>query len=160
MNKNQESEKVEKELSYIQKVWQTVAIVALLVVVILIARVAFNVLLMILAGSLIAVYFHGLGDLIERKTKLSRRISMTFSVAGSFVILGLLFWFMGTKIQSQISLLSDSLPGTVQTVKVKLDETSAGKRSLPIFPVIIQRRSLRRHKNSSVPVLVFWGIFM
>lgn len=130
MNKDQESEKVEKELSYIQKVWQTVAIVALLVVVILIARVAFNVLLMILAGSLIAVYFHGLGDLIERKTKFSRRISMTLSVAGSFMILATLLWFMGTKIQSQIALLSDSLPGTVQTVKVKLDETSIGKKVL------------------------------
>ncbi|PIG97913.1 hypothetical protein CS542_06660 [Pedobacter sp. IW39] len=31
-------------------------------------QVAFNVLLMILAGALIAVYFHGFGDLIERKT--------------------------------------------------------------------------------------------
>ncbi len=130
MNQNKASGKAEKELSYIQKVWQTVAIVALLVVVILIARVAFNVLLMILAGSLIAAYFHGLGDLIERKTKLNRRISMIFSVAGSFIILGILLWFMGTKIQNQVSLLSDSLPGTIQTVKIKLDETSIGKKVL------------------------------
>jgi cell division protein FtsL len=53
-----------KELTYIEKVWHTVAIVALLVVSILIARVAFNVLLMVLAGSLISVYFHGMGDII------------------------------------------------------------------------------------------------
>jgi predicted PurR-regulated permease PerM len=132
MNDDQLPE-VEKELSYVQKVWQTVAIVALLVVVILIARVVFNVLLMILAGSLIAVYFHGLGDLIERKTNFSRRISMMFSVAGSFILLGILFWFMGTKIQNQISLLSNSLPGTVQTARVKLDETPMGKKVLAYF---------------------------
>src|ERR1700759_3641786 len=91
---------VEKELTYIQKVWHTVAIVALLVCVILIARVAFNILLMVLAGSLISVYFHGLGDVIERKTKLSRRLAMTISVVLSFVILGVLFWFMGSTIQT------------------------------------------------------------
>src|SRR4051812_25541427 len=102
-DKKEPTEKVTpKELTYIEKVWHTVAIVALLVVAILIARVAFNVLLMILAGSLIAVYFHGLGDIIERRTKLSRRICMTISVVGSFAILGLLLWFMGTKIQGQI----------------------------------------------------------
>ncbi|WP_158800169.1 AI-2E family transporter [Pedobacter sp. L105] len=128
MNENQTPDKVEKELSYIQKVWQTVAIVALLVVVILIARVAFNVLLMILAGSLISVYFHGLGDLIQRKTKFTRPISMVISVAGSFIILGILLWFMGTKIQNQIASLSDSLPHTIQTAKAKLDESSTGKK--------------------------------
>ena len=58
-----------KELTYIEKVWQTVAIVALLVVGILVLRVAFNVLLMVLAGSLIAVYFHGLGDLIQNAVR-------------------------------------------------------------------------------------------
>jgi predicted PurR-regulated permease PerM len=77
-----------KELTYIEKVWHTVAIVALLVVAILIARVAFNVLLMVLAGSLIAVYFHGLGDIIERRTKWNRTLCMCISVIGSFLILG------------------------------------------------------------------------
>jgi predicted PurR-regulated permease PerM len=120
----------EKELTYIQKVWHTVAIVALLVVVILIARVAFNVLLMVLAGILISVYFHGLGDMIERKTKWKRRICMTISVGGSFIILALLFWFMGAKISKQIAVLSDSLPQTVNTAKHKLSETTLGNKVL------------------------------
>lgn len=130
MNMNTSSGNTNKELSYIQKVWQTVAIVALLVVVILIARVAFNVLLMILAGALIAVYFHGLGDLIERKTKLNRRLSMIISVGGSFVFLGTLLWFMGSKMQDQISVLSDSLPNTITAAKVKMDETHTGRKIL------------------------------
>ena len=127
---NSSSDNTNKELSYIQKVWQTVAIVALLVVVILIARVAFNVLLMILAGVLIAVYFHGFGDLIERKTKLNRRLSMIMSVGGSFVFLGTLLWFMGSKMQDQISVLSDSLPNTITAAKVKMDETHTGRKIL------------------------------
>ncbi len=123
-------ETVEKELTYIQKVWHTVAIVALLVVVILIARVAFNVLLMVLAGVLVSVYFHGLGDIIQRKTKWSRRVSMSISVAGTFIILTVLFWFMGAKISKQITVLSDSLPQTINTVKAKLAEYPLGDKVL------------------------------
>lgn len=128
-----ETPRSRKELTYIEKVWHTVAIVALLVVSILIARVAFNVLLMILAGSLIAVYFHGLGDMIERNTKWNRKVCMTISVAGSFLILGTLFWFMGTTIQGQISALSDSLPETINNFKTKFGSTPLGAKVLEYF---------------------------
>ncbi|MFD0794420.1 AI-2E family transporter [Mucilaginibacter litoreus] len=122
-----------KELTYIEKVWHTVAIVALLVVTILIARVAFNVLLMILAGSLIAVYFHGLADIIQRRTKWSRKVCMTISVLGSFLILGTLLWFMGTTIQGQIAILSESLPETINNFKAKLGTSPLGAKVLEYF---------------------------
>jgi predicted PurR-regulated permease PerM len=121
---------IKKELSYIDKVWHTVAIAALLVVFILIARVAFNVLLMALAGALIAVYFHGLGDLIEKKTRLSRKFAMIISVATTIVILGALFWFVGAKVQSQIAQLSNSLPHTINSAKAKLAQTPVGQKVL------------------------------
>src|SRR5258708_23417435 len=120
---NKPADPTKKELTYTAKVWQTVAIAALLVVFILIARVAFNVLLMALAGSLMAVYFHGLGDLIQRKTRLSRRIAMIISVAGSIAILGLLLWFIGAKIQTQVTQLNNTLPQTISTAKAKLNTT-------------------------------------
>ena len=127
------AEQKKKEQTYIEKVWQTVAIVALLVGSILILRVAFNVLLMVLAGTLIATYFHGLGDMIERNTRLNRRFSMIIAVLGSFVLLAVLLWFMGAKIQTQISELSNSLPGTVSNVKAKLSETTMGQKVLDYF---------------------------
>ncbi|TWR27044.1 AI-2E family transporter [Mucilaginibacter achroorhodeus] len=122
-----------KELTFNEKVWHTVSIVALLVVAILIARVAFNVLLMILAGSLISVYFHGLGDMIERSTKWNRKVCMTISVAGSFLILLTLLWFMGTTIQKQVAALSDSLPETINNFKAKLGSTPVGAKVLEYF---------------------------
>ena len=122
-----------KELTYIEKVWQTVAIVALLVVVILIARVAFSVVLMVLAGALIATYFHGLGDLIQRRTRMKRKFAMIISVAGSFLLLGALLWFMGAKIEHQVVALNSNLPHTVATVKAKLAETAIGQKVLDNF---------------------------
>jgi predicted PurR-regulated permease PerM len=131
--KKKEADTTKKDLSYIGKVWQTIAIVALFVVVILIIRVAFNVLLMALAGALIAVYFHGLGDIIQRRTKLSRRFAMIISIAGSFIILGVILWFMGTKIQTQVAELSNKLPATLHTAKAKLAESPIGQKILDSF---------------------------
>ena len=127
---NKPADPVKKELSYSNKVWQTVAIVAILVVGILIVRVAFNVLLMALAGAFIAVYFHGLGDLIQRKTKLSRKLAMIISVAGTFIIIGLLLWFIGAKIQSQVTQLNNNLPHNIQTAKAKLSQSPVGQKIL------------------------------
>jgi len=121
---------MKKELSYTLKVWQTVAIGALLIVVILIVRIAFNVLLMALAGALIAIYFHGLGDLIQRKTKLNRKFAMALSIAGTFILVGALLWFIGAKIQTQVAELSNTLPHTISTAKAKLGETPAGQKVL------------------------------
>src|SRR4051812_41401557 len=112
-NENPLPPKIKRELSYAEKVWYAVGIVAVVAILILIARVAFGILLMALAGCLISVYFHGLGDIIQRKTKWRRSICMLISIAGSFIILGFLFWFMGSKIQAQVSQLSDTLPHTI-----------------------------------------------
>jgi predicted PurR-regulated permease PerM len=127
-NKNQSQEKT--ALSYTEKVWQTVGIVALLVVTILIVRVAFDILLMVLAGSLIAVYFHGLGDAIQRRTKLKRLPAMLISTIGTLILLVALFWFMGTKIQQQVAELSNTLPHTISNAKAKLSQTAAGQKVL------------------------------
>lgn len=116
--------------TYTQKVWVTVGIVALLVSAILIARVAFNVLLMMLAGSLIATFFHGLADFIERRTKLQRRTAMISGVAITFILTGLLFWFMGMRIQQQINELSTTLPGTVAHLRAKLGQSELGRQLL------------------------------
>ncbi|GAB3931165.1 AI-2E family transporter [Mucilaginibacter myungsuensis] len=122
-----------REMTYTEKVWQTVAIVALIVSVILIARVAFNVVLMIMAGCLIATYFHGVGDVVERRFKVSRQLAMVVSVVGTLSILALLLWFMGTTIQSQVEELSKTLPATINNVKAKLDESSIGHKILEGF---------------------------
>jgi predicted PurR-regulated permease PerM len=116
------------ELPYTTRVWQTIAIVSLFITMLLVVRVAFNVLLMALAGCLIAVYFHGLGDLIQRKTRITRRSAMLLSIAGTLVIIALSVWFIGTKIQIQVAELSNTLPETIRITKAKLNSTPLGRK--------------------------------
>lgn len=119
-----------KQISYVNKVWIAVGIVALMVIIILTLKVVFDILLMTLAGSLIAVFFHGLGDTIQRWTKLKRYWSMALSVVGTFVIFGLLCWFMGTKIQVQVASLSNDLPLVIQHAEAKIKENTLSAKAL------------------------------
>jgi predicted PurR-regulated permease PerM len=121
---------IKKEISYSVKVWQTTAIVCVMLIILLIVRVAFNILLMALAGSLIAIYFHGLAELIIRKTKMNRKASLFISIAGTIILLSAMTWFVGAKIQIQVAELSNTLPQTINTAKVKLSKTPFGQMIL------------------------------
>jgi predicted PurR-regulated permease PerM len=124
---------LKKELSYIQKVWRTAAIVVLVVCAVLMMHLAFNVLLMVLAGSLIAIYFHGLGDLLQRTLRMPRKYAVALSVGGTFLLLLLILWFMGEKVQVQIAELTNTLPTTVDAAKNQLNSSLLGKKLMDNF---------------------------
>ncbi|RVT98435.1 AI-2E family transporter [Mucilaginibacter limnophilus] len=106
---------------------------ALLVVVLLLVRATFNVFMMVLAASLIALYFHGLADIVQRRTNIGRRWSMTISVAGSFLLLLILLFLIGSKVQSQVEELSSRFPSMVEEAKGRLNESAAGRKVLEQF---------------------------
>lgn len=117
-----------KEYSFPQKVWITAGIVALVVVVLLLLKATFSVLLLVLAGVLIAVFFKGLSGLIQKKTNWKEGVCTTIAVVFTLVILVLLFWLMGAKIQAQAAQLSETLPKTIENAKAKLNESALGQK--------------------------------
>src|SRR3954454_6324865 len=94
--------KDDSNLSFQQKVWMVCGITALFVVLIGFFIMTFNVFLLILAGALIALFFHGFAELIERKLRFSHTASLLMSIFLTFVIILISFWFMGAKIQEQV----------------------------------------------------------
>ncbi len=113
-----------------RKVWITLGIIALLVILIFILKAAFNVLLMIFAGSLIAIYFHGFADLIQRKLRIKRKWCLLLSVGLTFIISGLLLWFLGAKISDQAGNMAKELPELVSQAEAKLQASSFGRKLL------------------------------
>jgi len=118
------------EISYQKKIWIKGGIYALIVVLILLFKATFSVFLLILAGALIAVFFRGLSGLICRKTKWKEAICLTVAVIGSLLLIIGLFWLIGTKLQSQITELTDQLPSMIENTKAKLSENPVGKKIL------------------------------
>ncbi|WP_353139955.1 AI-2E family transporter [Pseudopedobacter sp.] len=116
--------------SFIRKVWIVTGILALSIIIIFVLKAAFNVLLMILAASLIAVFFHGLGDVIQRSTGLRRSWSMSLAVGLFLLLAALIFWFMGSTLQTQIDELQSGFPAMIEKVRESLQQTSVGRKIL------------------------------
>src|SRR5688572_23324757 len=103
-----------KEPAFVKKVWIVAGIVALVWLLLLFLQETFNVMLLILAGALIAIFFRGFANLIQRNTKLKHGPSLSISIIGTILIVIGIFWLIGAEVQSQITELSDTLPKTVQ----------------------------------------------
>lgn len=110
-----------------QKVWITGGIIALITLIILFFGATFSVLLLLLAGVLIAIFFRGLAGLICRKTKWKQGLCLSVSIIGTLLLIVLLFWLMGAKVQSQASQMSQTLPKTIENVKSQLNKSQLGQ---------------------------------
>jgi len=121
------SDKKER-VSFQKKVWLATAIVSFAVIFILIIKSIFNVLLLLLAGALIAIYFRGLAGLIERKLRVPNKFSLPISVILSLLLIIGFFWLAGNRIQHQISELNKTLPAAIEKFRGQLEQSKIGQQ--------------------------------
>ena len=118
---------------YTRKVWTAAAIVALMVVVLLLLKTLFGLLLLVLAGVLIAIYFYGFAGLFQRYFHWSPRLSIILAVIVNVLLIIGFFWFIGARIQQQAAQLADTLPATIENAKSQIDQTAIGHQLLQRF---------------------------
>ncbi len=118
------------DFNFQKKVWTTVAIFAFAVIMLLFIYSTFNVLLLVLAGSLIAIFFRALSSKIQRKTKWKEGICVAISIISTLLIVIALFWLIGAKVQEQMGELVNTLPKTIDNAKDWLNESDTGKKIL------------------------------
>lgn len=139
----------DKNISFQKKVWITTAIITFTISALLLFKATFNVFLLILAGTLIAIFFRGLSDFIQRKTKWKENVCVAISILGTLFIVAGLFWLIGAKVQTQMTDLMETLPKTIENVKTQMNNSIVGEK-------IIDKLS---SKNSTDKVQVFAGQF-
>ncbi len=122
-----------KELSFRKKVWIAVSITSLMVVFLFLFQIFFSVLLLILAGALIALYFYGVAGFFERKLHCSSRTAIKVSVIINLLVLAGAIWFVGARIQAQTSELAQTLPSTIEQLKEQIGSTALGSQLLLQF---------------------------
>jgi predicted PurR-regulated permease PerM len=115
-------------MSFTKKVWIIAGIALLTVSVFLLFKTLFSLLLLMLAGILLAVFFHGCADIIQRNLHFSSKVSLILSILLNVVLLIGFFWFIGARLSSQLSELSDTLPKTIQDAKNNLQQSEIGKK--------------------------------
>lgn len=115
---------------YIKKIWIAGGILLLIVIVSLLFKALFNIILLALAGILIAVYFHGFANILHRKLHLPQGWSLAISVIFNIILVAAFFWFVGARLKEQVSVLSDTLPKTIQEAKSHLQQSAIGNKVL------------------------------
>ena len=115
-------------LKYSTKIWIASGIVALTVVVFLLFKTLFSLLLLVLAGVLMSVYFHGCSSLIYNKFRIGKTFSLVLAVVLNIIIIGLFLWFVGARLSSQIDQLSDTLPQTLENAKEWINNQPMGSK--------------------------------
>jgi predicted PurR-regulated permease PerM len=128
--KNEPQINSENNLSFQKKVWIVTGILALAIIVLLLLKATFSVFLLVLAGTLIAIFFRGLSNLIQRKSKWKEGICLAISIISTMLIVAGLFWLIGAKVQEQIAELIETLPKTIDNAKAKLNDSAIGKKTV------------------------------
>lgn len=118
----------ENDYTYPQKVWIAGGILSLLFVFLWLLGTTFSVLLLVLGGILIAVYFRGLSDLIERKTNWNSTLCLVISIVGTLLLIAGMVWLIESKLQTQVAELSDTIPQTIDRAKSYLNESPVGQK--------------------------------
>lgn len=121
------SQNQESTYSFTQKVWIAGLIFSLIAVILLIFEATFNILILVLAGVLIACYFRGISVYLSKKTGWSSKITMLISVLGTFILVSGMFFLVGSTVSNQASHIEERLPEMVETLKTNLGETTLGR---------------------------------
>ncbi len=116
--------------SFKNKVWIAAGILLLIILIAYLFATLLNLLLLVLAGALMAIYFHGFADVLKRKLKIGSPYGLILSVVFNVVVIGLFFWFVGDRLNSQLDELSSKLPQTVANAKQWLSEKPLGQKVL------------------------------
>lgn len=113
-----------------RKAWISGSIYAFIVVMLLFIKATFDVWLLIFAGILIAVFFGGFADLIQRKTGWKAGLSKFLSVIITLLFVVGLFWLIGAKVQQQATQLAETMPTSIDNAQKYLQESSMGQKAL------------------------------
>ncbi|WP_276167373.1 AI-2E family transporter [Zobellia alginiliquefaciens] len=151
-----------------RKVLVTVGIVTVTVLFTLLLLNGFRVILLILAGILVAAFFLGIAKFIQSKTPLSQKYSLLVSVllvVGTMV--GISF-ALAPSISQQVSSLEEQLPRAADETFNKIEHTTFGSfiikrvKEMDLQPESGQIKQLFGSLGgtlSTVYIVVFLGIF-
>jgi predicted PurR-regulated permease PerM len=120
----------EDKSPYAKKVWMTGGILALLIILLILFKTLFSILLLTLAGALFAIYFYGCANFFKKYLPISAGWSLALSIIINLVLLVAFFWFVGARLQQQVSELTDTFPQTIGNAKAYLQKSTVGNKAL------------------------------
>jgi len=113
-----------------KKVIKAVSITCIILLCLFIFMKGFKVLLIILAGILVATFFKGLASILQLKLPLGDKTALAISSVLFIVICGISLSLLFPRVNEQIDVLKQELPAATQQAKQKLEKFPIGKWTL------------------------------
>ncbi len=126
--------KENNQLSFSKKVLLTIGVALLSILIMLLAYFAIDVLFSLFAAILLAVLFRGLGNWLNRWTKIPENISVIIVFVVLLTVFGLGIWLLAPNVADQILALREYVPQAFDTVGQKLAKYNWGELILERVP--------------------------
>lgn len=122
--------------AFTERVLLTVGISSLIIILILILWKIIDVLLLIFASALMAIFLRGLSSLVSKYTRLRGSLSLVIVLFSLIGIFSIVTWFAAPKVTEQIDQLMQTVPDSAKQFKDKLMEYDWIKTLLERVPGI------------------------
>ncbi len=123
-----------RDNNFARRVLIVVGIVTFVILLIWILTYIFDVILLLFAGVLLAVFLRGLADLTRRYTKLSEGLSVLLVSFLLLVILGGAIALLAPSVAEQVRHLRDELPRSAQQASAYISQFGWGKTLIEQMP--------------------------
>ncbi|MGV8963941.1 MAG: AI-2E family transporter [Candidatus Saccharimonadaceae bacterium] len=114
--------------TYTNRVWITAGITTFVAIIVLILYQTFNAFLLLLAASLIALFFRALSGKIRQWTGWKEGISLALAIIFVVIVVGSFFWLVGAEASKQFKEIQEIVPQMVDNAKVYLDKNDIGQK--------------------------------
>ena len=114
--------------SFTNKVWTTVGITAFVVIMLLIIYKTLHVFLLLMASSLIALFFNAVSNKVKKWTGLGNGVSLAVTIVLIIVLLGLFFWMVGAEAQVQFEEMQEAVPVMIDNAQSYLNKSEIGRK--------------------------------
>jgi len=125
---NNSSKNQPKRYTFPQMVWITCAIVATTVILILLVKYAASVFLLILASSLVSIALSTYAEKIRKWTHFNKNASLAIAIISITLLVILISYLIGAKVQQQIQELMDTLPKTLMKIRAYIRQNQLLER--------------------------------
>ncbi len=97
-----------------------------------------NVILLIFAGGLLAVFFRALSETLSKYTPLSHGLALTLVLLSIVGLIALGGWFLAPSVQTQFTDLTDQLPAVYEMAQRQLSKYPLGRKIVENMPTAQQ----------------------
>jgi predicted PurR-regulated permease PerM len=131
----------ESEADSRRDLYGVIRAIAILGIALLLLWVAGDVLLLVFAGILVAIFLRGMSDWVAGHTRLGNGGALAVVFFGILVLFSLVWFFSAPDIATQVDELGDALPRSIENLHKQLDKYRWAKALMDQLPSARELRS-------------------